>query len=133
MYLSRQKDSIGKAFHLNNPQPGSWSQLADFIRSLGYSIEYLAYQDWQVQLSHAVRSKENPLYHLLPFYNKKLPQEQLEPTKQYQQLIDPQLSCSATLIALNGSSIVCPHVNAQLLNTYFSYFIRSGWLDLAQK
>jgi tellurite resistance protein len=38
----------------------------------------------------------------------------------------------ATLTALAGSSIACPAVNAQLLNTYFSHFIRSGWLDLAQ-
>ncbi|MBP5975914.1 thioester reductase domain-containing protein [Brasilonema sp. CT11] len=133
VFLSRQKDSIGKAFHLNNPQPGSWSQLADFIRSLGYPIEYLAYQDWQVKVSHAVRSKENPLYHLLPFYNKKLPQEELGTTKESQQLIDPQLSCSATQTALSNSFIVCPSVNTQLLNTYFSYFLRSNWLDLCQK
>jgi thioester reductase-like protein len=133
VYLSQQQDSIGKVFHLNNPQPGYWSQLADFIRSLGYSLRHIAYEDWQEQLSHAVRSKENPLYHLLPFFLKKLPQEQLATRKQSQQSTDPQLSCSATLSALNGSSIACPPVNAELLNTYFSYFIRSGWLDLTQK
>jgi thioester reductase-like protein len=133
VYLSRQKDSLGKAFHLNNPQPGSWSQLADFIRSFGYPIKYTAYKDWQTELSQAVRSKENPLYHLLPFFLKKLPQEKLATTKQSQQLIEPQLSCSATQSALKSSSILCPSVDSQLLNTYFSYFLRSGWLDLVQK
>ncbi|MUG95211.1 hypothetical protein F7734_23765 [Scytonema sp. UIC 10036] len=73
VYLSRQKDSIGKAFHLNNPQPDSWSQLADFICSFGYPIKHIAYKDWQVELTHAVRSKENPLYHLKPFYKKLAP------------------------------------------------------------
>ncbi|GAB1541134.1 hypothetical protein NUACC21_38040 [Scytonema sp. NUACC21] len=130
VYLSKQKDSIGKAFHLNNPHPGSWKELTDFIRSLGYSIEHIAYQDWQVQLSNAVRSRENSLYHLLPFFLKKLPQEQRAVSHKYQQLIDPQLSCSETLSALKGSDISCPPVNKELLNTYFSYFIRSGWLDL---
>ncbi|BAY49687.1 thioester reductase domain-containing protein [Scytonema sp. HK-05] len=129
IYLSKQKDSLGKAFHLTNPQPSSWSELTYFIRSLGYSIQHISYQDWQIQLSNAVRSKENPLYHLLPFFLKKLPQEQLPISHKYQQLIDPQLSCSATHIALAGSSISCPPVNKELLNTYFSYFIRSGWLD----
>jgi len=133
VYLSKQKDAIGKAFHLNNPQPGSWSELTDFIRSFGYPIQHLAYQDWQIQLSNAVRSRENPLYHLLPFFLKKLPKKQVAISNKHQQLIDPQLSCDATLTALAGSSIACPPVNAELLNTYFSYFIRSGWLDLAQK
>lgn len=129
VYLSQQKDSLGKAFHLNNPQPGSWSELTNFIHSLGYTIRHIPYQDWQVKVSNVVRSKENPLYHLLPFFLKKLPQEQLAISDKHQQLIDPQLSCSATQKALNGSSISCPPVNKQLLNTYFSNFIRSGWLD----
>ncbi|MEH2071037.1 MAG: thioester reductase domain-containing protein [Nostoc sp.] len=133
VYLSRQKDFLGKAFHLNNPQPGSWNQLANFLRSFGYPIKHIAYKDWQVQLTHAVRSKENPLYHLLPFYHKQLPQKQLKQLQQYQQSTDPQLSCSVTQTALNDSSIVCPAVNAELLNTYFSYFLRSGWLDSPQK
>jgi len=31
-----------------------------------------------------------------------------------------------TLAALAGTSIVCPPLDSQLLETYFSYFIRSG-------
>ncbi|WP_392532378.1 thioester reductase domain-containing protein [Nostoc sp. C117] len=131
VYLSKQKDSIGKTFHLNNPQPCNWSQLTDFIRSFGYPIEHINYRDWQMQVSNIVRSRENPLYHLLPFFLKNLSQEQLAISEENQQSKDPQLSCSATQIALNGSCITCPPVNAQLLDTYFSYFIRSGWLDLA--
>ena len=133
VYLSKQKDSLGKAFHLNNPQPISWSELTDFICSLGYRIEHICYKDWQKQLNDSVRSKENPLYHLLPFYQKSLPEEKLGISAQYQQSTDPKISCLATQNALNGSSIVCPPVNDQLLNTYFSYFTRSGWLDLVPK
>lgn len=133
VYLSTQKDATGKAFHLNNPQPGYWSQLTDFIRSFGFPIEHIAYKDWQMQLNNAVRSKENPLYHLLPFFLKKLPEEQLAISKRARQSTDPQISCSATLTALAGSSITCPPLDAKLLNTYFSHFIRSGWLDLTPK
>ncbi|QLE44510.1 NAD-dependent epimerase/dehydratase family protein [Nostoc sp. C052] len=133
VYLSKQKDSIGKAFHLNNPQPSDWIYLTYFIRSLGYPLTHIAYQDWQNQLSNSLRSRENPLYHLLPFFLKKMPQEKLSSSEQHQQLTDPQLSCLATQNALAGSSIICPPVNEQLLNTYFSYFIRSRWLDSAKK
>ncbi|WP_332994540.1 thioester reductase domain-containing protein [Scytonema sp. PRP1] len=119
VYLSQQKDSLGKAFHLNNPQPISWKELTDFIRSLGCQIEHIAYQDWQAQLNNAVQSKENPLYHLLPFYQ-----------KQYQQSTEPKITCLATQNALTESSIKCPPVNTQLLKTYFSYFLSSGWLSM---
>lgn len=34
VYLSKQKFSLGKAFHLNNHQPISWRELTDFICSL---------------------------------------------------------------------------------------------------
>lgn len=133
VYLSKQEDSLGKAFHLNNPQPISWKELTDFISARGYQIEHISYADWQIKLNNSVRSQENPLYHLLPFYQKSLPQEKPEISAHYQHLNEPQISCLETQNALNGSSIVCPPVNAQLLNTYFSYFTRSGWLDLASK
>jgi thioester reductase-like protein len=129
VYLSKQKDSLGKAFHLNNPQPISWRELTDFICSLGYQIEHITYKDWQIQLNNSVCSSDNPLYHLLPFYQKQSPQEKLSISDHYKQSINPKISCLATQNALSGSSIVCPPVNVQLLNTYFSYFIRSGWLD----
>lgn len=133
VYLSQQKDSFGKAFHLNNPQSISWKELTDFIRSLGYDIEHIPYKYWQIKLNDSVRTRENPLYHLLPFYQKQLPQEELGITEQYQQSIDLKISCLATQNSLNGSSIVCPPVNDRLLNTYFSYFARSGWLGLVPK
>jgi len=120
VYLSRQKESLGQAFHLNNPQPGSWSQMTDFIRNFGYPIEHLDYQDWQSQLRKKAGSKENPLYHLLPFFLQQLSEEQPR---------GPQIKCEATISALADSSpLLCPPVDAELLNTYFSFFIRSGFL-----
>ncbi|MEC4817932.1 MAG: thioester reductase domain-containing protein, partial [Scytonema sp. PMC 1069.18] len=133
VYLSKQKESLGKVFHLNNPQPISWRELTDFIRSIGYAIEHISYQDWQIKLKNGAYSQENSLYHLLPFYNNKLPQrEQREISQQYQKSSEPKISCLATQHELAESSIICPPVNSQLLNTYFSYFIRSGWLDKSQ-
>jgi thioester reductase-like protein len=40
--LSNQKESIGKAFHLVNPQPLPLKEMANYIRSLGYPIELVA-------------------------------------------------------------------------------------------
>ncbi|BAZ25547.1 AMP-dependent synthetase and ligase [Kalymmatonema gypsitolerans NIES-4073] len=129
VYLSRQKESLGKAFHLNNPQSIHWRQVGDLLRSFGYSIKKVSYKDWLSQLNNTVRSPSNPLYPLLPFFVKKWSQEQLTITELFQQSRRPQISCHQTLAALTGTDIVCPPVEGELLNTYFSYFIRSGFLD----
>ena len=121
VYLSRQREALGKSFHLNNPQPISWNQLTDFIRSLGYPIKHISYQNWQSQVSNQARSQSNPLYPLLPFFLKNSPE--------HQQAREPKISCQATQTALAESSILCPPVDTKLLNTYFDYFIRSGFLD----
>ncbi|MEH2405648.1 thioester reductase domain-containing protein [Nostoc sp.] len=121
VYLSRQREALGQSFHLNNPQPIYWNQLTDFIRSLGYSIKHIYYQNWQSQLNNQARSQSNPLYPLLPFF--------LQNSPEHQQAREPKISCQATQTALAESSIICPPVDTKLLNTYFDYFISSGFLD----
>jgi thioester reductase-like protein len=121
VYLSRQRGATGQSFHLNNPQPISWKELTDFIRSLGFKIEHISYQNWQSQLSNQARSQSNPLYPLLPFF--------LKNSSQHQQAREPKISCQATQTALAKSSIICPPVDTKLLTTYFDYFTRSSFLD----
>jgi thioester reductase-like protein len=121
VYLSKQREALGQTFHLNNPQPISWNQLTDFIGSLGYSIKHISYQDWQAELSKQARSQSNSLYPLLPFFLKNSPE--------HQQVREPEISCQATQTALAKSSIICPPVDNKLLNTYFDYFMQSGFLN----
>ncbi|GAB1544681.1 hypothetical protein NUACC21_73570 [Scytonema sp. NUACC21] len=126
VYLSRQKESLGKAFHLHNPQLLHWKQLVDFICSMGYPMERVSYKEWQMKLSQA---RDNVLYPLLPFFSHKWSNEQLTYIELNEQGRRPLIGCEHTLAALAGSSIVCPPLDSKLLNTYFSYFIRSGFLE----
>jgi len=48
--------------------------------------------------------------------------------KSAKQLPSVRLDCQNTLNGLSGSGVVCPPVDAELLNVYFSYFIKSGLL-----
>ena len=126
VYLSRQKESLGKVFHLQNPQLLHWSDLVDFICSMGYPMERVSYKEWQVRLSTA---RENPLYPLLPFFSQKWSDEQLTYIELNEQGRRPLISCEETLAALSATSIICPPLDSKLLNTYFSYFIRSGFVE----
>jgi len=126
VYLSRQKESLGKLFHLQNPHLLHWSDLVDFICSMGYPMERVSYEEWQVRLSKA---RENPLYPLVPFFSHKWSDDQLTYIELNEQGRRPLISCEETLSALAETSIVCPPLDSKLLGTYFSYFIRSAFLE----
>ena len=125
VHLSQRKESPGKNFHVLNPQPTDLNQLGDWIRSFGYSLEQMPYDEWRralIQIDEG--SVDNAAYPLIRLFFESTPQEQMpERTR------EASFDCQNTLAGLAGSSIVCPQVDAQLLSTYFAYFIESGFLD----
>ena len=125
VYLSRQK-LPGLAFHLNNPHFSSWSFFVDWVNSFGYRVREIPYSEWEAQLIN-VDSKDNALNGLLPFFLRRWSREQLTFAGLGQRRV--KLNCQATVANLAGTSIVCPPVNSQLLQTYFSYFIRRRFLE----
>ncbi len=131
VYLSRQKESIGKAFNLQHPQPAALKMLVEWIRSFGYSVEMIPYEKWQSELINNVSSVDNPLYTLRPFLLERWSDEQLTIPDLYLQARRPHISCQDTLHALAGSSIACPPIDSQLFLTYTAYLIQSGFLNIA--
>lgn len=131
VYLSRQKESIGKAFHLQHPQPVPFNKLIEWMRSFGFPIDLMPYDQWQSQLVNNLSSAENPLYTLRPFLLERWSQEQLTIPDLYLKAKRPTISCQDTLDALAGSSIVCSPIDSQLFMTYSSYLIESGFLNVA--
>lgn len=121
--LSNQKESIGKAFHLVNPQPLPLKEMANYIRSLGYPIELVAYKQWRSQLINTADSPENALYPLLSIFA-----EETSNTQPKSSAIQ-QFDYQNTLTGLAGASIICPPVDAELFRTYFSYLIQIGFLN----
>lgn len=135
-YVSRgivnlsQQQTLGKTFHLNNPQPLHWQQLIKYIQSIGYEVEQISYQNWQQKINkEIVGDRHNPLYPLLPFLSKQWSEEKLTILEIYEQPRRPQINCQKTLDAFTNPSIKCPPVTLQLLNTYFSYFATSNFLQ----
>ncbi|MBN3950377.1 MAG: thioester reductase domain-containing protein [Nostoc sp. NMS7] len=123
IYLSRQKESLGKVFHLVNPHPIHWSNIINWINSFGYPLQSVAYDKWRAELINVARhSQENALYPLLALFS----EEQNQPTRLR------KYDCQNTLIRLANTSIICPPVDTELLSIYFSYFIRSGFLNSPQ-
>lgn len=128
VHLSRQKASIGKAFHLV-PIRSQSIDLVDFfelICSAGYPLKKLTYSKWKEELISQTRhSQENALFPLLPMLTEQV-YENLTVWELYEKM--PSFDCRNTLDGLVGTSIVCPPMDAQLLDIYLSYFMRSGFL-----
>jgi len=123
VYLSRQKESLGKAFHLVNPNPLDSGLLINSIRSLNYPIRQVSYDQWQTELmTIAKHSPEHALYPLLPFFPAR---ESEAETSNLGRLIFDDQNTRGTLADF---SIVCPPIDHNLLHTYLSYLISSGSL-----
>ncbi|MEB3219801.1 MAG: amino acid adenylation domain-containing protein [Nostocales cyanobacterium 94392] len=130
IHLSRQKQSLDKIFHLSNQQPIGSFELFKWIREFGYSLLPMAYNQWQTELLNASESSlDNPLYPLIPFFAGTNTEDASEQTSKSTEL---KLDCQNTTDGLANTSIVCPPVDAKLLNTYFSYLIQSGFFDPPQ-
>lgn len=124
IYLSRQNKSLGKVFHLVNPQPLEWKEWLNCICSLGYPLKKLPYQQWKAEMIDKIKtSQNNELYGISPIFSDAL----LENSQ------IPKFSCKNTLDGLANTSIVCPPLDEKLLSTYFSYFVRSGFLEAPQE
>jgi len=125
VHLSRQPHQLGKAFHIVNPQPILWHELVTWLRSYGYDLRKATYDEWKAGLlKWSRRSQDHALVSLASF----LPgggSVQLMPILANRL----QFDCQNTRDGLVGTSITCPPVDAALLSTYFSYFIRRGFVE----
>ena len=125
IHLSHQQESLGKAFHLVNPRPLDANVLIDAIRSLGYPIERISYEQWRTELFNIARnSPEHPLYPLVPFFEASESQQSNASTVAF--------DYQNTLAGLANTGITCPQISDRLLHTYLSYLIHKNFLNPPQ-
>ena len=118
--ISRQKESLGKQFHLLNPNSTLVSNFFHWISSLGYPLEQVSLDQWITEL---IAHPENALHPYAFGFQSRLESEKLLPPNY------PKIDYQNTLNSLAGSDLVFPPVDTKLLDTYFSYFISSGFLN----
>ncbi|AVH69221.1 thioester reductase domain-containing protein [Nostoc sp. 'Lobaria pulmonaria (5183) cyanobiont'] len=125
IHLSKLQNSWGKAFHLTHPQPVSTNLFFEKLRSLGYPIQQISYDQWHTQLLNiAQNSPEHALYPLVSLLPGRNNNSQA-PTSDSAVL---KFDFQNTLNGLKNTSITCPTIDDQLLNIYFSYLIKNNFL-----
>jgi thioester reductase-like protein len=125
--LAKRHDSAGSIYHLNNPHSTTWSEVSGWIDSLGYPLSIISYPAWEGKLIEEAKSGNNVLAPLLPFFMKRWSHRELS----FSQLAEHRvrLSCEETTSILITENVYCPPITNQLINTYFSFFGSTGFID----
>jgi thioester reductase-like protein len=120
VHLSKQTESLGQAFHLVNPESTSIRNLFNLILSLGYPVQMIPVERWhsEIFLNSQVCDTDNlrVVSHVIP---KTALENGSEPLTDYQNMVN----------GLRNAGIMYPVLDQDLLRTYISYFISSGFID----
>ena len=123
IHLSRDPENFGKVYHLDNPQPLHFSELADWMADQGFEARKVSFDEWRAELfrqvSHLPSDGWEPYLPLVEEVEEK-------------QVFMPEFDLTNTLTALRGSGIECHPVNHQLFNTYLEYFTPNGFLEKSE-
>jgi amino acid adenylation domain-containing protein/thioester reductase-like protein len=114
--LSQQPESLGKAFHLISSHSAPWSQFINCIRSLGYPLQQLSYEDWQAELLRNTKiSTDNALYSAIS-----LTEDNTSSQSRANIPSSLKFDCQNTLNELAGTGIRWPEVDDKLLQVFFA-------------
>jgi thioester reductase-like protein len=123
--LSRQPGAAGQIYHLANPAPAAWPEVAGWIRDYGFPLEPLPYEAWRARLEgpDGPRS-DNALFPLLPLLSEREPSGQ--PLLARARM--PLYRSDQTQARLQGSGHACPPLDRALVFTYLDHFVRTGFI-----
>jgi amino acid adenylation domain-containing protein/thioester reductase-like protein len=128
VYISTQPQAWRKkAFHLTNPVTITLKYLLTWMHDFGYQITVMPYQDWVKELGHTLENNQaNELKSLWPLFSDIVDQGLTIPEIYSQRKI--LFDTKNTQSFLRKSQIMYHPLNEQLLETYFNYFIKIGFL-----
>jgi amino acid adenylation domain-containing protein/thioester reductase-like protein len=122
VHLSLRPESLGRIFHLVNPEVSRLSDVLDGVRSFGYPLRNLPYAEWvEVAMRQGGPGLEGILRAFLP-----------APTATTQNAAamqhGPTFDCRNTLAGLAGTPIACPSLDVDLVRRYLDGFVQRGFL-----
>ena len=119
IHLSRQARSYGRAFHLVTPRAIPWQELMETIRSFGYPLDELSYDQWRHEVRlRASQSSDRRFYMALLM---------LLHSPHYLFYARPPMDTRYTQAGLADTDIVCPPATPSLIGKYISHWQKVGY------
>jgi thioester reductase-like protein len=123
VYLAFNKNPLGRAFHLTNPNRRNMRHALAFLRNLGYQFEEVPFELLRDRLVTSPDFASNALFAY---------QAALEDMNQVSMQL-PTYDTSETRRELEGSGIVCPPADEKLFETYLRYLCGIGFMPEPEK
>lgn len=118
VYLMMQPGSLGRVFHLCNPDAMSALEAYAWFSERGYQFDIVPFDQWRRRILEDPALEDNALYPFAPL---------LEEFGDHSMQL-PDWRTEQTLRALEGSGIRCSPLDGDLLATYVDHFLRTGFL-----
>jgi thioester reductase-like protein len=134
VHISLQDGGLNRVYHFPHPRIPSFQVVYDFMQRYGYQIERLPRQEWERQVLERLRTEtDNALAPFLPVianYQAYAETAAVEGRTGIMKhvLFDDQ----NTKEKIAGTEIACPEIDDRLLQTYFDWFVDSGFLPPPQ-
>ena len=120
---------LPRVSHLVNPRGVPLDRFYEMVSDLGYPVRLVPADQWYWAMLAAARgSEEHALYRFLPILSGAEGEDPSDDGTTAQEMRQPEFACIQTQAALEGSGIVCPELDEELLALYFEYFERTGFL-----
>jgi amino acid adenylation domain-containing protein/thioester reductase-like protein len=121
-HLAQQPDSLGKTFHLVSPHVLSLKQMVADLRRLGCDLMPQPYKQWQAQLALSFDNALTPVAAM--FMAQAGEVSAIAVSTMTSQAFDDR----CTQLGLADTDIICPAIDADILQAYLAYFQRVGFL-----
>jgi thioester reductase-like protein len=117
VFISRA-GAPSSAFHLVNPCKMPFARLVQFIQGQGWPVRMVDRQEWWAALRRSFGAEPNVLHPVMDVVR--------DFVVGGEEAIDYDVTHAEQVLA--GGAVTCPPLDERLLETYFGYFVRSGYL-----
>ncbi|MDT0449273.1 amino acid adenylation domain-containing protein [Streptomyces hesseae] len=129
VHIATRRPAGWRVHHLTNPRPAMLSDVLDRMRTAGFAIRTMPYNQWVGELvRHVAR---NPTSATAPFVSLCVDRSRnadISVKEMYLKGVFPVLGRRNAEEALDGSGLHCPPVDTALLDRYLEFFFSSGYI-----
>ncbi|MFD8525670.1 thioester reductase domain-containing protein, partial [Streptomyces capillispiralis] len=128
-HIITHQEPDGRVYHLTNPRAARLPLLVERLTAMGYPVRTVPYDTWTEMLAKlTAKLPDHPMAPYVPMFVEPARDSEVSVKQMYTDGVFPTFSRHHTESALAESGLVCPPVDAGLLDTYLHEFRRSGFL-----
>ncbi|QNT91974.1 Linear gramicidin synthase subunit D [Streptomyces griseofuscus] len=128
-HIITHEEPDGRVYHLTNPRAARLPLLVERLTAMGYPVRTVPYEAWTEMLAKLTAQRpDHPMAPYVPMFVEPARDSEVSVKQMYTDGVFPTFSRRHTDAALAESGLVCPPVDAGLLDTYLREFRRTGFL-----